>query len=192
VIGPLVRIRTLWYKVKHQYILGNVSFGPKTVVACRLSIRGPGKIAIGSHCVLSSDPWGGDFVSIHTHQPDARVIVGNRVVMRATRFGCHLSVEIGDGAVLECASVFDSDFHNVDAAKRDDPLQTRDRAVVVGEGSYIGCECICSKGTEVGRHAALLPGTVIGTKTVPDHGIVGGNPARLMRRQEPEPTALAH
>jgi carbonic anhydrase/acetyltransferase-like protein (isoleucine patch superfamily) len=183
------RFLTSWYKLKHQYVLHNVSFGRGTTVECRLSIQGPGRVSIGADCRLGSDPWGGDFVSIHTHQPEAVVSIGDGVVLRATRFGCHRSIRIDEGAVVECASIFDSDFHTVDAAGRDDDSQAKNREVVIGAGSYVGCECICSKGTRIGRGAVLLPVSVIGTKSIPENAVAGGNPTMLLRRGETQPEA---
>jgi len=175
-------LRTLWYKLKHQYVLRNVSFGAHTVVGCRLSIKGPGRISIGSGCTFTSDPWGDDLVSIYTHTAGARVVIGDQVLLRATRFGCRIAITIGSHAILDCASVFDSDFHSADVRRWEAASQERDRAVTIGEGSYVGCECLCSKGTVLGERVTLLPGTVIGTKTIPPDSVVSGNPARVLAR----------
>jgi acetyltransferase-like isoleucine patch superfamily enzyme len=173
---------TCWYKLKHQFVFHNVSFGRGTVVECRLSIQGPGRVFIGSGCRLGPDPWGDDFVSIHTHRPEAEVLIGDGVVLRATRFGCHRKIRVDDGAIVECASVFDSDFHAVDSAGRDDDSGATSREVVIGAGAYVGCECICSKGTRIGRGAVILPASVIGTKGIPENAVAGGNPTTLLRR----------
>lgn len=179
----LTPLRTLWYRIKYQYLSGRAVFGKGTLIKCRLDIRGPGRVFIGADCILDTDPWGSDHVTLYTHSPNARIVIGNRVILRATRFGAHLLVTVKDGAVLESASIYDSDFHNKDASQRNQNFHCNDRQVTIGEESYIGCECLCSKGTKLGRNVTALPGSVIGTKTVPEGHLIGGNPARVLRVQ---------
>jgi len=176
------KIRTLWYIAKYQYMLRKAKFGSNTTVRCKLSIVGPGKVTVGSNCCFEKDPWGKEYVTIYTHRPDANIVIGHNVVLRATRFGSHLSITVEDDAILESASIYDSDFHNVDATKRDEGFNEDDRPVVVGKGSYIGCECLCSKGTNLEQNVIMLPGTVIGTKRIPENSLVSGNPAKIIKK----------
>ena len=176
------KIRTLWYTTKYQCLLRRATFGSNTIVRSKLKIIGPGKVTIGSNCCIETDPWGKEYVTIYTHRPDARVVIGNNVVLRATRFGCHLSISIQDDAILESASIYDSDFHNVDATQRDEGFNEDDRPVNIGKSSYIGCECLCSKGTNLGQNVIMLPGTVIGTKRIPENSLVSGNPAKIIKK----------
>jgi len=183
----LNRIRILWYILKYQYLYKNARFASDIVIKCKLEIKGPGKVTIGSGCCFEPDLWGDDHVTLYTHRPRARIVIGNNVTLRATRFGSHLSIKIEDNAVLEYSSIFDTDYHNLDATKRDDikegGFNEGDRPVVIGEGSYVGCESLCSKGTVLGKHVILLPGTVIGTKRIADNSIMIGNPGRILKKQ---------
>ena len=175
------RIRTTYYITKYQRILGKAKFGSNVRIRCKLRIKGPGTVTVGSDCKFEPDPWGEEYVTIYTHRPQARIVIGNNVTMRATRFGSHLSITIGNGTVLENASIYDTDFHNIDATRRDEGFSEGDRPVVIGEGCYVGCECLCSKGTVLGQNVTMLPGSVIGTKTIPDNILVSGHPARKRR-----------
>ena len=139
-------------------------------------------MTVGSNCNFLPDPWGEEYVTIYTHRPEARITIGNNVTMRAARFGSHLSIRIGDGSVLENASIFDSDFHNIDATKRDEGFNEGDRPVVIGENCYVGCECLCSKGTILGPNVIMLPGSVLGTKTIPGNISATGHPARALKK----------
>lgn len=179
------KVRTFYYVAKYEWLLGKARFGPCTVVKCKLDISGPGKVLIGSNCIFERDPWGDDYVTIYTHRPEAKVIIGNRVLLRATRFGSHMNITIKDGAVLENASIFDSDFHNIDAHKRDEDFNEGDRPVVIGEDSYVGCECLCSKGTVLQKNVVLLPGGMVGTKIIPEFTLAGGYPAKPIRTVGP-------
>ncbi len=175
------RIRTIYYVAKYQHVLRKATFGPKTTISCKLDITGSGKVRIGSNCTFERNPWGEGYVTIYTHRPDAKIVIGNNVIMRATKFGSHLSIIIEDSAVLENASIYDSDFHNIDATIRDEDFNKRDRRVVIGHGSYVGCECLCSKGTVLKEKVIMLSAGVAGTRTLPDNSFVGGNPVRAIK-----------
>jgi acetyltransferase-like isoleucine patch superfamily enzyme len=180
------KIRTIWYILKYQYILKKATFGSNTLIKCKLEIKGSGKVTIGSGCSFEPDLWGDDHVTLYTHRPKARIVIGNNVTLRATRFGCHLSILIENNAILEYSSIFDTDYHNLDATKRDEikegGFNEGDRPVVIGEGSYVGCESLCSKGTCLGKNVILLPGTVIGTKRIADNSVISGNPGRIIKK----------
>jgi len=51
--------------------------------------------------------------------------------------------------------------------------------VVVGEGASVGGGCTVLPGVAIGRYAMVGAGAVV-TRDVPDHGLVVGNPARLV------------
>ncbi len=181
----LITLRTFWYVLKYQFILRRATFGTNIRISCALDIRGPGTVVIGSNCRFETDPWGSDYVTLYTHRKNARIEIGDHVLLRATRFGSHLSIIIKDHAILEYSSIFDTDYHNLDATKRDEirdgGFNEGDRPVVIGEGAYVGCESLCSKGSVLGDRVILLPGTMLGTKKIPDGKIVGGNPGRILK-----------
>ncbi len=181
-ISLINKILTQWYILKYQYLLRKAKFGKGIRIECKLVISGAGKVHVGDNCVFGPNPWGEEYVTIYTHRKKARVLIGDNVVLRATRFGSHLSIIVNDCAVIENASIYDSDFHNIDATKRDDGFNKGDRQVVIGPGAYVGCEVLCSKGTVLGENVVLLPGSVIGTRTVPENVMVGGNPAKKVSR----------
>ena len=63
----------------------------------------------------------------------------------------------------------------------------------VGEGTWIGARVILLPGVKVGRHCVIGAGAVV-TKDVPDHAVVGGVPARVIRsshRPDADGTAAA-
>jgi acetyltransferase-like isoleucine patch superfamily enzyme len=174
------QLRTLYYKIKYQFLLKKAALGKGTIIKCKFDIKGPGKVIIGENCLIAADPWGDEYVTLFTHRSHARIIIGNRVVMRATRFGSHLSIIIHDDAILENAAIYDSDFHNIDATKRDKDFNLGDRKVIIGQSCYVGCECLASKGTVFGSKVIMLPGSVIGTKIIPEGNTISGNPARIL------------
>jgi len=173
--------RTIYYKIKYQYILRRARFGEGTRIYCKLIIKGPGKVHVGSTCRFDSDPWGDDMVTLFTHHKNARIHIGNRVTLRATRFGSFLRITIRDDVIIENASIYDSDFHNIDATKRNKDFNKGDKAIIIDKGTYVGCECLLSKGTTLSSKSIMLPTSVLGTKTVSSNTIILGNPGRALK-----------
>ncbi|MFH1496291.1 MAG: acyltransferase [Verrucomicrobiota bacterium] len=54
------------------------------------------------------------------------------------------------------------------------------RGITLGDDIWIGAHVSILDGVTVGSHSVLAAGAVV-TKDVPDHAIVGGNPARIIR-----------
>lgn len=180
------KLRTFWYVFKYQYMFRKGLFGHDTLIRCKLKISGQGKVVIGNNCRFEADPWGDDYVTIYTHRKHARINIGNNVNMRATRLGSHLSITIGNNVVIENASVYDSDFHNIDSTKRDDGFNEGDRMVVIGNESYVGCESLCSKGTILENRTIMLPMSFAGAKKFPPKALISGMPARQIKYQQIE------
>lgn len=61
------------------------------------------------------------------------------------------------------------------------------RRVVIGHDVWIGRSAIVLSGVEIGNGAVVGAGAIV-TKSVPPYGIVGGNPARLIRYRFDEAT----
>jgi acetyltransferase-like isoleucine patch superfamily enzyme len=56
--------------------------------------------------------------------------------------------------------------------------------VVIGSGTWIGHGSIILPGTTIGRNVVVAAGSVV-RGVVEDHAVVGGAPARVLRRFEP-------
>jgi UDP-2-acetamido-3-amino-2,3-dideoxy-glucuronate N-acetyltransferase len=131
------------------------------------------------------------------------VAIGNRVKINAFVYIC-AAVTIEDGVMISAGTVFTNDrfpratTKDLLSLRKSDPdehtLQTRVCAgATIGANATIGC------GLTIGRFAMVGMGSVV-TKSIPDHHLVVGNPARsvgivcrcgelLMRRDDFESDA---
>lgn len=106
------------------------------------------------------------------------------------RLGPFASLHATTSIVLE-AGVSSSDHVAVvdgwpDPRAGSDPVGVPDRApaggaVLVREGAYLGAGCTIGPGVTVGRGAFVGEGSVV-LHDVPDHAVVYGNPARVVRQ----------
>lgn len=74
-------------------------------------------------------------------------------------------------------------YEKTDISMREQGAPER-RPVVIGDDVWIGARSIILPGVRVGSHAIIGAGSIV-TKDVPEWGIVGGNPAKLIRMRKP-------
>lgn len=118
--------------------------------------------------------------------PPRGLVIGERCVIgaRAT-ITAHESIEIGDD-VWFGMDVFVSDANH----GYQDPLTPiglqfgRHDPIVIGAGSWLGHGVVVLPGTTIGRNVVVGAGSVV-RGLVPDHSVVVGAPARVVRRHEP-------
>jgi acetyltransferase-like isoleucine patch superfamily enzyme len=125
---------------------------------------------IGRDCILAK----GVYV-------DAEVVIGDRVKLenRVSVFrGAHLDsgVFVGPHSCLLNDKRPRATTPTGDLKREDDWTVS---GVTVAEGASIGGGCTVLPGVSIGRFAMVGAGAVV-TKDVPDHGLVIGNPARLV------------
>jgi serine acetyltransferase len=112
--------------------------------------------------------------------------IGDRCVIgRGSHIVAHQSVTIGDD-VWTGPYVYITDqnhgYADPDAAiGRQPPVN---RAVSIGAGSWLGAGAIILPGARIGRNVVVAAGSVV-RGDVPDHCVVAGVPARIVREHTP-------
>lgn len=137
-----------------------------------LSLRGAGAVIVGDDVSVlgHATPW--------TYSRDARIVIGDRVMMGSARFGCMRAITIGEDSVLADVTITDTDFHCTHPGRRHHDAQPRVAPVHVSRNVWLA------------QHSALLPGASIGENSVvsfgavcmrafPSNVIVMGNPAKV-------------
>lgn len=151
------------------------------------SLMGAGSIHIGERtlvgrgCTLSVGYTGDD-----EHRPPRGLVIGDRCVVGArSTLTAHESIVLGDDVWLG-QDVFVSDAsHGYQDPGTPIGMQLgAHQPVRIGSGSWIGHGAIVLPGTEIGRNVVVGAGSVV-RGTVPDHSVVVGVPARVVRRLEP-------
>jgi acetyltransferase-like isoleucine patch superfamily enzyme len=112
---------------------------------------------------------------------DPDVVVGDRVKLH-TRVSLFKGSRVGSNVFIGPHTCLLND-RRPRATTPDGKLKTEAdwviSGVVVGDGASIGGGCTILPGVSIGRFAMVGAGAVV-TRDVPDHGLVVGNPARLV------------
>lgn len=118
--------------------------------------------------------------------PERGLVIGDRCVIGArSTLVAHASIEIGDGVWFgQGVFVCDASHGYQDP---DLPIGEQFGAhqpVRIGAGSWVGHGSIVLPGTTIGRNVVVAAGSVV-RGDIPDHSVVGGAPAKVLRRYEP-------
>lgn len=136
---------------------------------------------VGRHCTLSVGYGPGD-----PGAPARGLVIGERCVVGARcSLTAHTSIVLEDDVWLG-QDVFVSDASH-GYQQPDVPIGRQlgpHQPVRIGAGSWIGHGAIILPGTTIGRNVVVAAGSVV-RGTVDDHAVVGGTPARVLRRYEP-------
>lgn len=176
-IRPLARavlaaLRT-FYRLRHPRTL---VCGDDVVILGRL------KIAQGTHLVL------GDRVRVRGRvivNGGGVVTVGPDTLLNGCWIGARTSVTVGAGCLISDCDITDSDFHNLDPARRHLPADERaQRPVTLEDNVWVGAHALVLKGSTVGRNSVVGAGAVVRGE-VPSDVVVVGNPAQVVKHLSP-------
>jgi acetyltransferase-like isoleucine patch superfamily enzyme len=164
------------------------AFGKGSCLAFPLAtIVNPGAIHIGRDTLIGKySTLSVGYGPTQEVLPRRGLVVGDRCVLGArVCITAHESIQIGDD-VWFGQDVFVSDAsHGYQDPEVPVGLQFgAHQPVRIGSGSWIGHGAMILPGTTIGRNVVVAAGSVVRGE-VEDHAVVGGVPARVLRRLEP-------
>jgi carbonic anhydrase/acetyltransferase-like protein (isoleucine patch superfamily) len=164
------------------------TFGEGSVIAFPTStLYGERQIHLGTGTMIST--WctlAAGYSPDQDTVPPRALVIGDRCVI-GMRSGiiAHESIEIGDD-VWFGQEVFVTDA-NHGYADPDTPIGDQlgpHEPVRIGAGSWLGHGVVVLPGTTIGRNVVVAAGSVV-RGTIEDHAVIGGVPARVIRRYVP-------
>lgn len=116
--------------------------------------------------------------------------VGDVIIGNHTRIGIHNTiigpVTIGDHVNLAQGITVTALNHNFsDTTKRIDEQSISTKHVTIEDDVWIGANAVILPGVTIGQHAVVAAGAVV-TTDVPANTVVGGVPARIIKRIDSE------
>lgn len=117
---------------------------------------------------------------------DAVVRVGDRCLIgKGSGIVGHFSIEIGDDVWTgHHVYITDQNHGYTDVSLPISKQSMPERAVKIGDGSWLGHGTIVLPGVTIGRHVVVGANSVV-TGDLPDFSVAVGSPARVVRRHEP-------
>jgi len=132
---------------------------------------------------LGNDSTIEDFTTINNGVGD--VIIGDR-----TRVGLGNTfigpITVGNDIMFAqniVLSGLNHGYEDISKSIHDQPITKA--PIIVEDEAWIGANSIIVAGVTIGKHSVVAAGSVV-TKTVPPYTIVAGNPARIIKKYNPE------
>jgi acetyltransferase-like isoleucine patch superfamily enzyme len=152
------------------------------------AIYGEPWISIGEHTLVGTHVTiSAGFMPGLDLGPEAIVKIGASCsIGRGTHIVGHQSIDIGDD-VFTGPYVYITD-QNHSYGDLDTPIGRQwpeNNPVVIGDGCWLGTGSIILPGTRLGRNVAVAGGAVVRGE-FPDHCVIAGVPAKIVRRHDPE------
>jgi acetyltransferase-like isoleucine patch superfamily enzyme len=154
-----------------------ICFPPNTIFNERY-IRIGQDTMIGPMCTLSAGMVPGQ-VCIS----DPVVSIGDRCLIgKGSGIVGHFSITIGNDVWTGHDVYITDQNHGYEDISRPISVQTMpERAVSIGDGSWLGHGSVILPGATIGKHAVIGANSVV-TGSIPDYSVAVGTPARVVRR----------
>lgn len=148
-------------------------------------------IAIGARCLIASNVTMSVGMGAGLPLPEGAsspvLRLGDGCMIgRGSHLVAHRSLHIG-ADVITGPNCYVTDQNHV-YADPDVPIGRQwptDDPVVIGPGSWLGAGCVILPGTHLGRNTVVGAGAVVRGE-FPDHAVLAGVPARMVRRWDPD------
>jgi UDP-2-acetamido-3-amino-2,3-dideoxy-glucuronate N-acetyltransferase len=146
----------------------DVTVGRGTSIWHRAQIRAGARV--GAECIIGRDVF-----------IDEAVSIGDRVKVQNAALIYH-GVTVEDGVFIGPNAILTNDRYPRAVTSTGELARAADwrvSPITLRHGCSIGAGAVVVAGTDVGRFATVGAGAVV-TRTVPDHALVAGNPARRL------------
>lgn len=149
------------------------------VVPVRIQGKGTLSLSPGVGFGYGLSAGGSRMVLFQPREPGSVICIGRGThIMNGSQFiACH-KIEMGPVCMVGPDCLFlDSDFHQVDPARRGEPGESA--PISIGENVWIGARATVLKGVRIDRDSIVAAGAVV-VRDVAAGEIVAGNPARVI------------
>lgn len=166
--------------VRHTYFLHYFHFGKNIRIDANVKIYNAGDISLGDSVHLQDGVW----LNVIQTQHRKVLTIGDHCDI-----GRHCFITAKESVILEhdvllAPNVFISDnSHRYDDLTQPIGVQetTTPKPIRIGEGSWIGINCVILPGVTIGKHCVIGANSVVNT-SIPDFCVAAGSPARIVKR----------
>lgn len=164
------------------------AFGPESVIVPPAKILNPHRIEIGAGVIVLEHVSFSVVEAYRGRRYEPSLRIGDGTVVGArTWVSCVGQIEIGSDVLIGHGVLIADSFHEY--ANRGTPIlhqpMAPPRRVEIGAGAMVGPGAAILSGSTVGVGAYVVANAVV-AGDVPEHAVVAGNPAELIRRYDPD------
>jgi acetyltransferase-like isoleucine patch superfamily enzyme len=173
-VGFLTFLRKIYAVIKgFKFIFYGSSKFPRLEGKCK--IKNIGKIKIGENFSVNGSQIP---VYLTTENKTAELIIGNNVFINyGVDIGCTTRVFIGNNVKIgPLTNIIDKNYHQLDSTTYDIP-----KPIIIRDNVWIGRGCIILPGVEIGQNSVIAAGSIV-TKSIEKDSLVGGSPAKIIKK----------
>ncbi|SHN15746.1 transferase hexapeptide (six repeat-containing protein) [Cyclobacterium lianum] len=173
-----------WRLLNARFYLRNCAqVGKWVTVRGRLRVEGAGKIAVGDHCKIWSHMG---TTQLFADRGASLEIGEGTFINTACIVSASERISIGKNCqIANQVIIMDGDFHGVD----DRSAKGKSAAIIIEEDAWLATRSMVLKGVRIGKGAVVAAGAVV-TRDVAPYTMVGGVPAKTIRKLQENQTVL--
>jgi len=143
-------------------------------------ISGSGKIIIGDNVKIGNrNAW---IVSPNLYECPELIIGDDTVINYQVGISVECKVEIGKGCVIAGETmIFDNNSHSISYTNNRTMTKGDVGPIKIDDNVWVGMRSMILKDVSIGKGSVVAAGSVV-TKDVPPMTLVGGNPARIIKK----------
>ncbi|RKR81078.1 succinyltransferase-like protein [Mucilaginibacter gracilis] len=181
-----------WFRFKVNGVTFSLKYYPNGFPVVNVNLKG--SFSIGHNFRFNSgrrhNIIGRQQLCYFVVGPQGKLTIGNHVGISSTAIVCYESIIIGDNVKIGGNTViYDTDFHSLKVSERtkvpEDFSKVKTKPVKIEDNAFIGAHTTILKGVVIGRNSIVGSCSVV-TKNIPPDEIWAGNPARFIKKIEPE------
>lgn len=143
-----------------------------------LKVTWPHRVALGKRCSLEHDVY---FNAAGGYYDGVAIDIGDGTFVGSNcEFNIVSRIQVGSGCLIAAGTRFIDHNHGTRLGSPMIDQPETHAEINIGEGVWIGADCIVLKGVSIGDGAIIAAGSVL-TSSVPPNAIFAGVPARLIR-----------
>jgi acetyltransferase-like isoleucine patch superfamily enzyme len=170
-----------------QFLLYGVKAKKGVTVRGVIYIKNEGDIILEDKVRINSAPWANPIgVGSRTYFQvfqTGKIYIGENSGISNSALTSASSITIGKNVMIGSGcKIYDTDFHPIHYADRiNGNFNTVTKPIVISDGAFIGGGSYILKDVTIGKEAVIGAGSVV-TKSVPDHEMWAGNPAKFIKK----------
>ena len=178
--GLFAWLKGWYYKVLFKILFKDFKAGPLFRVYGPLVVSGPGRVRLGSNCIVISNAI--KPVCIRTLVPNAEFSMGDNAGLNGTSIQCVGKIVIGDSSNIADAYITDSPGHSVAQDRREESIMDYPSFPVnIGKNVWVSTQVVILHGVKIGDNSVIGACSLI-REDVPSNVFMAGNPLKMIRK----------